>query len=758
MSYIGNSGSVLIFGKNAYDDIVPDGVSDTFNLSLEVPGGNESAITVLRKKYVVRSVIQSCETISFNGTTEQIVIPANIMGLFSEILVSDSLIITGATNPANNGTFEITSITSDGSDLKLTLDTNLVTESAGASINISFGHINPWEVLAPEKDFTVGGIGIYRNKQISFSEIPSESDEIYVVHAGESTLQYTPADKSVQPEHLSDNLRNFVCDRFTANGSQTVFALSQSAVNTKSLLVYVDGVMKDGDDESFSGLWNFTDSNNNSITFDTAPTNGAKIKILHLGFSTVSRRASLSPSQVGAVADNSITTNKLASNAVTTAKLDTASVTNAKLASDSVTSEKILLENNTALRGKKADTTPVDIIKIQSDNDVEINSDANILLRTNSADRLLIADAKVEPVTTNQLDLGSSSKKFKDLHLQGNANVTGNVNSANITTLTNLLGGVDVVALQTLVNTLADSLIPIGTITISARATQPVGFWLDCHGQELSRTTYATLFSVIGITFGAGNGTTTFNVPDFRGRFPLGKSVSGTGNTLGQTGGSLDHTHTISNHTHTLTHTHGVPAHYHAIQASSTLNILSSGGHTHTIAHGHTASAGTGYATVSIAYGGGHGHSITDPGHSHGIIARGVFSSARWAQMGDGLNIRSGQTLNDDTSRTLNLPVQGSGTGIGVNFGGEHGHTASDSGHGHTITVNSHSGDSGSSSHTHPANSFSGTIGHVTGGTNGDSTFNTISQSTDTTSSSGAGSTSSSNPAYLAVNFIIRAS
>lgn len=57
-----------------------------------------------------------------------------------------------------------------------------------------------------------------------------------------------------------------------------------------------------------------------------------------------------------------------------------------------------------------------------------------------------------------------------------------------------------------------------GRIQFFARNTAPSG-WLACTGQAVSRTTYSSLFGVIGTAFGGGDGSTTFNVPDLRGRF-----------------------------------------------------------------------------------------------------------------------------------------------------------------------------------------------------------------------------------------------
>jgi microcystin-dependent protein len=68
--------------------------------------------------------------------------------------------------------------------------------------------------------------------------------------------------------------------------------------------------------------------------------------------------------------------------------------------------------------------------------------------------------------------------------------------------------------------------LPIGIILPFTGATVPSG-WALCYGQAISRTTYAGLFAVIGTTYGSGNGTTTFNVPDLRGRVVAGRDNMG---------------------------------------------------------------------------------------------------------------------------------------------------------------------------------------------------------------------------------------
>lgn len=71
-----------------------------------------------------------------------------------------------------------------------------------------------------------------------------------------------------------------------------------------------------------------------------------------------------------------------------------------------------------------------------------------------------------------------------------------------------------------------DQSLPIGIIMPFTGSTTPSG-WALCYGQAISRTQYAGLFAVIGTQYGAGNGSTTFNVPDLRGRVVAGRDNMG---------------------------------------------------------------------------------------------------------------------------------------------------------------------------------------------------------------------------------------
>lgn len=109
---------------------------------------------------------------------------------------------------------------------------------------------------------------------------------------------------------------------------------------------------------------------------------------------------------------------------------------------------------------------------------------------------------------------------------------------------------------------------PAGVCMTYAGANAPLG-WLLCYGQAVSRATYKALFDAIGTTYGVGDGATTFNLPDVRGRAPFGKDDMGgvvagrinagaagfIGANLGAVGGSQSTTLTTAqmpNHGHAL--------------------------------------------------------------------------------------------------------------------------------------------------------------------------------------------------------------
>jgi microcystin-dependent protein len=95
--------------------------------------------------------------------------------------------------------------------------------------------------------------------------------------------------------------------------------------------------------------------------------------------------------------------------------------------------------------------------------------------------------------------------------------------------------------------TAAPNYVPTGGMMMWGTASAPFGYLL-CNGAAISRSTYSALFAILGTAYGSGDGSTTFNVPDFRDRFPVG---AGTTYSANSTGGSANAI-TVS-HTHTFT-------------------------------------------------------------------------------------------------------------------------------------------------------------------------------------------------------------
>lgn len=172
---------------------------------------------------------------------------------------------------------------------------------------------------------------------------------------------------------------------------------------------------------------------------------------------------------------------------------------------------------------------------------------------------------------------------------------------------------------------------PAGSIQPWPSNTIPEG-WLLCDGSAVSRETYADLFLVIGTTYGTGDGSTTFNLPNLKGRTIVAKDASQTEfDTLGETGGvkstSLTSSH-IPEHSHTINHDHGAfntasgGSHKHWISAAARDDAnFSTMGSSNTQDYGLGADAGSyttddpnkAYGRYSSTAGSDHVHSIDVP-------------------------------------------------------------------------------------------------------------------------------------------------
>jgi microcystin-dependent protein len=212
----------------------------------------------------------------------------------------------------------------------------------------------------------------------------------------------------------------------------------------------------------------------------------------------------------------------------------------------------------------------------------------------------------------------------------------------------------------------ADTVIPVGVVQMFAGSDANIPpKWVKCNGQELNRTTYSALFNVIGETYGNGNGTNTFNVPNF-----TGSAATGTPNAdgvlrfpypaaPGSRGGSHDavvvtHNHTQNSHNHTqAAHNHG-----HSLGTNG-------GNHTH-------EGRDNGFVYWSNSYGSGSG----SQGEAGSVWA------LSWQKNTDGTGAHShgitgsisNKTATNNAQTATNQPAGESGTGknipayLGVNF------------------------------------------------------------------------------------------
>lgn len=166
--------------------------------------------------------------------------------------------------------------------------------------------------------------------------------------------------------------------------------------------------------------------------------------------------------------------------------------------------------------------------------------------------------------------------------------------------------------------TTADNVLPAGMMMPYAAATAPIG-WLLCDGAAVSRQTYRRLFSIIGTTYGTGDGSTTFNLPNLKGRIIVGVDAAQTEfDVLGETGGSKSIvTGAVPAHTHGYGHTHGMNTvdtnHAHNVYTTGAINTWWM---TQNNTHWHIASIGN----VGYNYAVSHAH------HDRG----GVASEAPW--------------------------------------------------------------------------------------------------------------------------------
>lgn len=177
----------------------------------------------------------------------------------------------------------------------------------------------------------------------------------------------------------------------------------------------------------------------------------------------------------------------------------------------------------------------------------------------------------------------------------------------------------EAVSLDKLAEAVINKLVPTGTIIAYGDEAAPDG-WLYCDGSAVSRTTYSTLFGVIGVKFGYGNNSTTFNLPDLRGRFLRGfddgtgvdpdtilRTAMNTGGATGDAIGSIQpHATALPANTGFTTATDGSHTHnYDDDRASINLSGIAGGGGVN------VSGTSTNVGKTTGTTGSAHSHAIT---------------------------------------------------------------------------------------------------------------------------------------------------
>ena len=233
----------------------------------------------------------------------------------------------------------------------------------------------------------------------------------------------------------------------------------------------------------------------------------------------------------------------IAAQAVTTSKIGNGAVTTEKMAPNAITSGKIAAGG--VIAGNLA-----------NDSVIAGNIAAGGVITASIANLAVTRDKLVDwAVGTNQIgDVCVTAPKMAPLA------VTADKIADNAVTMSKL-------AIEVL-----DSFLPIGSIIEYAGSTAPPNSFLECNGQAVSRVTYATLFASIGVVFGAGDGSTTFNLPDRRGRVAVGIGADNStgGMVTSATASSIVLGGTFGVEQYQLT-VPELPSHSHIIHGSTTL-------------------------------------------------------------------------------------------------------------------------------------------------------------------------------------------
>ena len=219
--------------------------------------------------------------------------------------------------------------------------------------------------------------------------------------------------------------------------------------------------------------------------------------------------------------------------------------------------------------------------------DISITSGNDILMQIyDTSTHTTYGSIHMTPTSTTITNLSTptdnkhaANKQYVDTQVATKQNTL--VSGTNIKTINNqsLLGSGDLDIIS------GGDTLPVGAIIPYSGSTIPTNFLL-ADGSAVSRTTYSELFEAIGTTYGAGNGSTTFNLPNLKGKVPVGRDSSDTSfDVLGETGGEKTHQLTVNE---MPSHAHDTPIHSGGSQGLLGFMGLTNGSSSTTLSGGST--------------------------------------------------------------------------------------------------------------------------------------------------------------------------
>jgi microcystin-dependent protein len=299
---------------------------------------------------------------------------------------------------------------------------------------------------------------------------------------------------------------------------------------------------------------------------------------------------------------------------------------------------------------------------------IGIASPANKLDVAGGAIQISTAGGTARTVmSTDATDSIFSVNDDRNFTVKTNSSTRLTINSTAATsTVPVVLPAIPTTALQAATKSYVDQVTPAGSLMAYAASTAPTG-WLLCDGSAVSRTTYATLFAAISTTWGTGDGSTTFNVPDLRGQFLRGfdsRSTATSQDTTTFTGTTANASATISSISATVTAFlyAGMPISGTGIPAGATISTVSSTSITisanATAPGAVTITVGRTFASAQNDFYENHSHTATDSGHAHTIPGN-VTAGASGIQTGAGVTYGAASTTTGNAVITVATSTTG---------------------------------------------------------------------------------------------------